>query len=348
MKNSNKIILAILAAALYGISAPASKILLDYINPLFMAALLYIGAGTGMLIYHFASKAGTEKTKEASLTKKELPYLAAIILLDIIAPILMLLGLQKTTAGTASLLNNFEIAATSIIALVFFKEAIGKRQWVAMALIIAASAILTFSSGNEVHFSFGSLYILLACLSWGVENNCTRQISLKDPVQIVIIKGLGSGIGALIACAAWGEFTTDIFYIACALILGFVSYGLSILFYVFAQRSLGAVRTSIYYSIAPFIGVILSWIILRESISASFIAALFLMMIAAYMMASELHNHAHIHELQLHEHKHRHDDGHHDHVHEGNIEGYHSHEHQHEKMEHSHSHYPDEHHRHRH
>ena len=135
----------------------------------------------------------------------------------------------------------------------------------------------------------------------------TRQISLKDPVQIVIIKGLGSGVGALIVCAVWGEFTTRFFYIACALVLGFVSYGLSILFYVFAQRSLGAVRTSIYYSIAPFIGVILSWIILREGITIVFITAFLIMIAAAYLMASEMHNHMHVHDVVEHNHKHRHD-----------------------------------------
>ncbi|MEX1377314.1 MAG: DMT family transporter [Eubacteriales bacterium] len=348
MKSKSKIFIAILAAALYGISAPASKLLLDYINPLFMAALLYIGAGLGMWVYFSINKIITKQKSEANLSKKEIPYIIAMVLLDIIAPILLLLGLQRTTAGTASLLNNFEIVATSMIALVVFKESIGKRQWIAMALIIIASAILTFGANDSFSLSFGSIFILLACLSWGFENNCTRQLSLKDPVQIVIIKGFGSGIGALIVCAVWGEFTTDIFYILCALILGFVAYGLSILFYIFAQRSLGAARTSIYYSIAPFIGVLLSWLILKEKITANFLVALSIMIFATYFMITELHSHKHVHKTITHNHKHRHDDEHHNHTHDGIIEGYHSHEHTHEEVEHSHSHYPDEHHRHEH
>ena len=348
MKNKREIIIAILAAALYGISAPASKVLLNYMNPLFIASLLYLGAGIGMGSYNFLRKIKTKQKTEANLSRKELPYIIAMILLDIVAPILLLLGLQKTTAGAASLLNNFEIVATSVIALVFFKEAVGKRQWIAMALIIIASAILTFSAGNSFSLSNGSLYILLACVSWGIENNCTRQLSFKDPVQIVTIKGFGSGIGALIVCALWGQFTLNALYIICALLLGFVSYGLSILFYVFAQRSLGAVRTSIYYSIAPFIGVILSWLVLREGITISFLAALGIMIIATYLMAAESHSHIHLHKALTHDHKHKHDDEHHTHIHGENIEGYHSHEHTHDETEHSHSHFPDEHHRHEH
>ena len=348
MRNKSKIFIAILAAALYGISAPASKVLLNYIEPLFLASLLYLGAGIGMGSYDLLRKIKTKRKAEANLSKKELPYIVAMIVLDIIAPVMLLLGLQRTTAGTASLLNNFEIVTTSIIALVFFKEAVGKRQWIAMMLIIAASAILTFSAGSSFSLSIGSVYIILACVSWGIENNCTRQISLKDPVQIVTIKGFGSGIGAFIVCALWGQFTLNIFYIICALLLGFVSYGLSILFYVFAQRSLGAVRTSIYYSIAPFIGVVLSWIVLREEITVNFLAALGIMIVATYLMAAESHIHRHVHKALTHDHKHKHDDKHHMHTHSEKIEGYHSHEHTHDAIEHTHGHFPDEHHRHEH
>lgn len=348
MKNTGKIFMAILATALYGISAPASKILLQYVNPLFMASLLYLGAGIGMFVYYNISKLRNKESMEAALTKSQMSYIIAMIVLDIAAPIFLLLGLRGTSAGAASLLNNFEIVATSVIALIIFKEAIGKRQWIALGLIIAASAILSIKVGERLTISFSAVYILLACICWGFENNTTRQLSLKDPVQIVIIKGLGSGIGALLVCTIWGEFTSNIFYILAALVLGFVSYGLSILFYVFAQRGLGAVRTSIYYSIAPFIGVILSWIVLRESISYSFLIALFIMIAATYLMMKEKHSHMHVHEVITHEHKHSHSGRHHNHEHDEQISGSHSHEHTHEKLEHSHSHYPDEHHRHNH
>jgi len=348
MNKTGKILIAILAAVLYGLSAPAAKVLLRYINPLFMAALLYIGAGAGMLIYSLIKGLKNKEHSEAKLTRREMPYVIAMILLDIAAPILLLIGLKNTSAGTASLLNNFEIVATSLIALVFFKEAIGKRQWIALVLIIIASGILSFEGQGDFKISFSALYILLACICWGIENNCTRQLSLKDPVQIVIIKGFGSGIGALAVCMFWGEFTFNWIYIVCTLVLGFVAYGLSILCYVYAQRSLGAVRTSIYYSIAPFVGVLLSWLVLKESISFTFLAALCIMIIATYFMVTEIHSHQHRHQIAMHNHRHKHDDKHHDHIHGEDIKGYHSHEHIHDETEHSHSHYPDEHHRHEH
>lgn len=348
MNKSGKIFVAILAAVLYGLSAPASKVLLRYVNPLFMAALLYLGAGIGMLVYNSIKNIKNSEHSEAKLTKGEMPYVIAMIVLDIAAPILLLVGLKNTPAGAASLLNNFEIVATSLIALFFFKEAIGKRQWIALILIITASAILSFEGQNEFKISFSAVYILLACVCWGMENNCTRQLSLKDPVHIVIIKGFGSGIGALAVCVFWGEFALNWIYIVCALMLGFVAYGLSILCYVYAQRSLGAVRTSIYYSIAPFVGVLLSWLVLKESISYTFLIALSIMIIATYFMVTEVHKHRHSHQSISHDHRHRHDDDHHDHVHDEDIKGYHSHAHIHEETEHSHSHYPDEHHRHEH
>ncbi len=342
------IFIALLAALLYGLSAPISKILLNEINPLMMAALLYLGAGIGMLALNAAKAALKKKQTEAKITKIELPYVILMVLLDIAAPILLMLGLNLSTASTTSLLNNFEIVATSLIALVVFKETVGKRMWLAIALITIACIILSVKNFSELSFSLGSVFILIACITWGFENNCTRMLSLKDPVQVVIIKGFGSGIGALIiALFAQTRILYTPYFIA-ALLLGFLAYGMSIFFYILAQRDLGAARTSAYYAAAPFIGAAVSWIILREKISFSFFAALLVMLLGTYFAITERHSHTHTHEKITHDHKHSHDDAHHNHQHELVETVEHSHIHTHEKSEHEHPHTPDTHHRHDH
>ncbi len=340
--------LAILAAALYGISAPVSKLLLAELSPTLMAALLYLGAGTGMLAVNLINHLFKRERLEAKMTKKELPFIIGMVVLDIIAPIFLMTGLLLTTSSNASLLNNFEIVATSMIALFIFKESIGKRMWVAIGLITLSSIILSVQDFSSFSFSIGSVFVLLACISWGFENNCTRMLSMKDPLQIVVIKGFGSGVGALIIALFLKETNGPILYMLIALLLGFVAYGLSIYFYIRAQRELGAARTSAYYAAAPFIGVVVSWIVLREGITWSFGVALIIMLLGTYYAVTEDHRHDHVHHEEVHEHKHNHMDGHHDHTHDYEVIGEHSHEHLHTKKVHKHEHTPDLHHRHSH
>lgn len=348
MQQIRPIFYAVLAAILYGISAPVSKVLLTEVTPVFMAALLYLGAGMGMLLVKLYSVLVKKQKIEASLTRHEMPYILGMILLDIMAPILFMLGLEMTSSSNVALLNNFEIVATSVLAMIFFKEAIGKRMWLAITLITISSIILSFSGLGSFSFSLGSLFVLGACLSWGLENNCTRMLSLKDPIQIVIIKGFGSGLGALVVCVTLKAFSYQWLYVSLALLLGFMAYGLSIYFYIKAQRALGASRTSAYYALAPFIGVALSWVFLNEEVSHSYIFALLLMVLGAYFAVSEKHHHRHLHEDETHDHMHHHGDGHHLHTHFPEYVGEHSHEHTHESIFHKHPHLPDLHHRHSH
>ncbi len=273
---------AVLAAALYAINAPVSKLLLTQIPSTMMAGLLYLGAGIGMLILE---KWGRKK-EEQPLTRKELPYTAAMVILDIAAPIFLMIGLTRCSAANASLLNNFEIVATSLIALMVFKEAIGKRLWLAIILVTISSILLSFEDMSSLQFSWGSLFVLLACVSWGFENNCTRMLSSKNPAQIVIIKGFGSGIGAILLSLLIGERFFRIGYIMLALLLGFVAYGLSIYFYIYAQRDLGAAKTSTYYAVSPFIGAGLSLVIFHELPSVLFVAALLIMALGTYFASS--------------------------------------------------------------
>lgn len=273
---------AVLAAALYAINAPVSKLLLTQIPSTMMAGLLYLGAGIGMLILE---KWGRKK-EEQPLTRKELPYTAAMVILDIAAPIFLMIGLTRCSAANASLLNNFEIVATSLIALMVFKEAIGKRLWLAIILVTISSILLSFEDMSSLQFSWGSLFVLLACVSWGFENNCTRMLSSKNPAQIVIIKGFGSGLGAILLSLLIGERFFRIGYIMLALLLGFVAYGLSIYFYIYAQRDLGAAKTSTYYAVSPFIGAGLSLVIFHELPSVLFVAALLIMALGTYFASS--------------------------------------------------------------
>ncbi len=278
---------AILAASLYALNAPFSKILLNSMPPVLMAGFLYAGAGIGMLLLAFLRSLKKKETKELKLTRAELPYTIAMIVLDIAAPICLMFGLNATTAANASLLNNFEIAATAIIAFIVFKEKISARLWAGILFVTLSCCILSFEDISSLRFSYGSLFVLLAAVCWGFENNCTRKMSSKDPLQIVLLKGIFSGIGSIMIGLCIGERIELYRSIAAVLCLGFVSYGLSIYFYVHAQRLLGAARTSAYYAVSPFIAAVLSLAVFREMPDLSYFAALTLMIIGALLSSRD-------------------------------------------------------------
>ena len=281
------ILLAILAAALYAINSPFSKLLLTYMPSTLMAGFLYIGAGLGMSVIALIRKAEKKEPTEEKITKADLPYTLAMILLDIAAPIFLLLGLSYTTAANASLLNNFEIVATAMIALMIFKERISARLWVGILFVTASCVLLSFEDISSLTFSVGSLFILLACVCWGIENNCTRKLSEKDPLEIVLLKGIFSGLGSVIIGLCIGERITVLWSVFAVLGVGFVAYGLSIFFYVYAQRMLGAARTSAYYAVAPFIGTLLSLVIFRDIPQYIFFIALGLMVVGAWLCSND-------------------------------------------------------------
>lgn len=287
MKQTKPILFAVLAAALYALNSPFSKVLLTGLSPTMLAALLYLGAGLGMLAVGFLQKRAGTAGKEKPLTKKELPYTVGMVVLDIMAPISLMSGLMMTTAANASLLNNFEIVATSLIALFLFREKISKRLWLGIAFVTVASILLSVEDYSSFSFSAGSFFVLLACVFWGFENNCTRKLSSKNPLEIVVIKGFGSGTGSLVIAAALGEFCANLPYMLLALLLGFFTYGLSILFYIYAQRYLGAAKTSAYYAVSPFMGAVLSLAIFRQIPSFSFLTALFVMALGTYFVSTD-------------------------------------------------------------
>ena len=278
---------AILAAALYALNAPVSKLLLQSVPPTMMAGFLYLGAGIGMALLGLVRTRTGLGRREMRLTRKDMPFTVGMVLLDIAAPIFLMLGLRRTAAANASLLNNFEIVATSLIALLVFGERIGRRLWAAIGLITLSSILLSVEDASSFQFSAGSLLVLAACVCWGMENNCTRCLSRSDPLEIVVIKGFGSGLGSVALGLAAGEALPAAGEMLGVLLLGFVAYGLSIYFYVYAQRDLGAARTSAYYAVAPFIGVLLSLVVFREMPGALFFPALAIMAAGTWMMSRD-------------------------------------------------------------
>ena len=315
-KKNTAIFFAILAAALYAVNVPLSKLLMTNVQPTMMAAFLYLGAGVGLVIYNLICKAFGKVTIKEPLTKKELPYTVAMVVLDIIAPILLMIGITKTNSANVSLLNNFEIVATSLIALFIFKEVLSKKLALAIILVTIASIILGFEGSGSFTFIIGSVFVLGACVCWGFENNCTKMLSSKSSIEIVTIKGCFSGLGSLIIALIIGEHIPALKWIIAVMLLGFVAYGLSINFYIMAQKELGAAKTSAYYSIAPFLGVAFSMILLRERPNLQFYIALIIMAISTVIMIKDsiTLQHTHVHQ-HIHTHEHRHGDIVHTHKH---------------------------------
>ena len=316
-KNKTATFLAILAAALYAINVPLSKFLIVNVSPTMLAGFLYLGAGVGIGVLLGIKKTQKKLTDEQWLDKKDLPYTIAMIVLDIAAPIFLMFGIASTNSANVSLINNFEIVATSVIALVIFKEKISKRMWTAIILVMVSSVILSFEGTEAFVFNKGSLFVLCACICWGIENNCTRSISDKSSEEIVLLKGIFSGIGSIIIAFIIGEKLPKITYIIAVMLLGFVSYGLSINFYIMAQKDLGAAKTSAFYSVAPFLGVGFSFIILGERPALQFYIAFVIMIISTLIMIKDtlgnekiyngyVHTHQHMHGDVVHTHEHRH------------------------------------------
>ncbi|HBP66418.1 MAG TPA: EamA family transporter [Desulfosporosinus sp.] len=343
---------AILAAALFGASAPISKLLLGEISPTLMASFLYLGSGIGLYLQRYFRSSDKRFNDEARLTKNDWPWLiAAVSVGGIAAPIVLMFSLKNTPASTASLLLNFEGVATTVIAVLAFKEAVGKRIWMAVLLITTASILLSWDSSGQWGFSFGAIGVLSACILWGIDNNFTRNISSKDPLSIVIIKGLSAGTFSLILSVILGFPLPSFKSILLAMVLGYFSYGLSIVLFIRAMRELGSARTSALFGTAPFVGVVLSLLLFRENQGILFLFSLPIMIIGAVFLLKEDHEHLHKHETTEHEHRHNHNDSHHTHGHSDNgipKNGYHSHVHEHEYIIHDHQHTPDIYHRHAH
>lgn len=341
---------ALLAALLFGASAPLAKGLLAGVSPQVLAGLLYLGSGVGLsVLWLWQRSAGT--AREAGLTRQEVPWVvAAVAIGGILGPVLLLDGLSRTPASAASLLLNLEGVLTALLAWLVFRENVSPRIALGMAAIVGGGTVLAWRGRVDGAGGLaGPALIAGACLCWAIDNNLTQKISGSDPIQIAALKGAIAGsVNLTIGFLLSGSLPQG-FRVAGALLLGVFGYGVSLVLFVLALRSLGTARTGAYFSTAPFIGAILSVLIWREPVTATLVAAGSLMGLGVWLHLTERHAHEHVHEPFSHSHRHTHD-AHHQHTHSPDDPPGepHTHSHLHGRQVHSHSHYPDIHHRHGH
>lgn len=339
--------LALGSAVLFGASAPLAKLLIGSVDPWLLAGMLYLGAGTGLAFVHRGRAALGLEGIEAPLRRADLPWLAAVILFGgMFGPLLLMLGLSRTSAASGSLLLNLEGLATMGIAWLVFRENVDRRLLIGAAAILAGAVVLSWG-GAGARLDFGGLLIAAACLSWGIDNNLTRKLSSADPVQIAMLKGLVAGTVNLVLALSLGARLPGGDLIAAGAVLGFLGVGVSLVMFMLALRHLGAARTGAYFSLAPFIGAVLAVLLFREPVTGQLAVAGALMGLGLWLHLAERHDHEHVHEALDHEHAHTHDE-HHQHSHDGPISEPHSHRHRHTPIRHKHPHYPDLHHRHEH
>jgi drug/metabolite transporter (DMT)-like permease len=342
---------AIISAVLFGLSAPLSKLLLGDVSATALAGLLYLGAFAGLSLYSLVThkKSATAESNSNKLEKKDWPWLlGATAAGGIIAPISLLMGLNLISGFAGSLLLNMEGLCTALIAVVIFKENAGRNLWLALLCMTAAGVFLSWDS-TQGHFNIaGPLLILLATFSWGIDNNLTRHISEKNPVQITTVKGLIAGTVSLSIALILNQkipWDMTIFY---ALLLGAFSVGISLVFFIRALKGLGASRTGTFFSMGPFVGALASLVIFKNWNEWIILPAVIFMGAGMWFIFNERHVHTHLHLNVTHSHAHKHDDLHHTHEHQPPVTGTHTHEHTHKELTHTHVHWPDTHHRHAH
>lgn len=338
--------LALTSAVLFGASAPFSKLLLGAVDPWLLAGILYLGAGVGLGVVHIGRGLIRLDSPEAPLRRRDIPWLAAVVFFGgMLGPVLLMFGLSVTAAASGSLLLNLEGLATMVIAWLAFRENVDRRLLLGAASILAGAVVLAWQ--GEARLDAGGLLIAGACLSWGIDNNLTRKLSSADPVQIATIKGLAAGATNLVLAVVLGANLPSVDLIASGALVGFLGVGVSLVMFMLALRHLGTARTGAYFSLAPFIGALISLAVFREGLTIQLVVAGVLMGLGLCLHLAERHEHEHQHDVLEHEHAHVHDE-HHQHDHDGRVTEPHAHWHRHEPMSHKHVHYPDLHHRHGH
>jgi drug/metabolite transporter (DMT)-like permease len=339
-------LLALSAAALFGLSAPAAKLLLGRVDPWLLAGLLYLGSGIGLGAWR-AMRGGSG---EASLTRGDVPWVAgAIVAGGLAGPVLLMFGLARASAAQSSLLLNLEGVLTAVLAWVVFREHYNARTVAGMVAITLGAVVLTWSGDGRFALDASALLVAGACLAWAVDNNLTRVVSSADPVQIAMLKGLAAGGVNVLVAASLGASWPAPGTLGGAGAVGVLGYGTSLVLFVLALRHVGTSRTGAYFSTAPFIGAVAAILVLREPATPRLFVAAGLMGVGVWLHLTESHDHEHAHEGLAHEHAHHHDE-HHQHAHEAGVPAGepHSHRHVHAPLRHKHPHYPDLHHRHDH
>jgi drug/metabolite transporter (DMT)-like permease len=340
------VFMGLAAGVLFGIATPISKIILEKMNSFQLAGLLYLGAAIAFLPY--VLKHRKRELQWIKTTNQKKAILGIVVFGGMLGPLFLMIGLKVAASSSVSIWLNMELVATAILGVIFFKDHLDKPAIIGVLLTIVAGVIVSLKDG------LGSLlpafFVTLACFSWGIDNHLTAIVDGASPKMITFIKGLFAGstnllIGSIIAGEGF-----PILYLGIALLVGVVSYGLSIVLYVSSAQQLGATRSQILFSTGPFWGILVAFLILGEPISAYSIVAMVLLAIGILFTNLLVHDHSHRHMVVTHVHLHYHDDGHHEHEHDAGIPSAlkHSHLHTHEATNHTHKHYPDLHHRHEH
>lgn len=338
--------IGLLAAVTFGASTPFAKLLLDDVGPQLLAGLLYLGALLSLL----AATPFRLRNVEARLRRADLPRLGGLVIAGgVAAPVFLLLGLERMSGSTGSLLLNLEGPFTVLLGLAVFGEHLSRRALLGAGAVFAGGALLSWGGSGGSADAVGALFVAIACLLWSVDNNLTQSLTLRDPFAIVRVKvGMAAVVNVTLGLVSSARFPrTPI--LAAAVALGAVSYGFSIVLDAYALRALGAAREAAIFATAPFIGAVVALPVLSETVSGLEVIAGFVMSIGIVLLLAERHDHMHSHEVLVHEHAHVHDEHHrHDHAPDVAFAEPHSHRHRHEAMGHAHSHVSDLHHRHRH
>jgi drug/metabolite transporter (DMT)-like permease len=339
------VLLAVLAAALFGLATPACKPLLSRLSPFQLAGLLYLGAAAGVAPSALR-RGGTILPVPRDHTNR-LRLAGAILAGGIAGPVLLLSALRLAGAASVSLWLNLELMATAVLGTIFFRDHLSRTGWFGVLAALAGAGLLSWQNG-QAGLAAGGL-VLVACACWGLDNHLTALIDDLTPQQTTLWKGVVAGVVNLAVGAVIEPLQVRPAVLAAALVVGALSYGISIVLYIHAAQGIGATRAQVVFSTAPLFGVIGSIALLHEPFAWPQGAAIALFAAAVALLLSEAHSHAHAHRAVEHAHSHRHDDGHHDHVHgEPDADQRHTHAHAHAAVRHAHPHWPDIHHRHPH
>ena len=327
---------------LFGASAPAASVLAGDMPALVLAGLLYLGAAiavTPAVVRH--------RPNATALSAGWRPLAIAVVFGGALGPVLLVAGLARTSAATASLLLNFELVATILLAATLFREHLGARLLAAAALVSTAGVILVWQPG--VAFDTGGLFVIGACACWGLDNAVTSKIDQLSPEQITLTKGLvAGGANLILGLMLASSLNLRTGEVLAALAIGALGYGASITLWVKGARDLGAARGQVIFAAAPFIGAAVAWVFLGDAVTFAQLVAVPVAIVGVGLSLRSGHEHRHVHEPIVHEHEHRHDDGHHTHTHTPPVTGRHTHRHEHAALVHAHPHVPDLHHRHAH
>ena len=341
-------LLATLSAVLFGISPVLCKLVIGDMSPALLAGLLYLGSGIGLQILLLFQRRNSLLELLQLSPQHRIKLLGAVVSGGVIAPLCLTYGIKYGHASEVTLLLNLETVATTVIAWLIFKEYIGVRVWVGKALILVAAVIVIVRSEGGFDFSLSGILVVLACIFWGIDNNLTRDVEELSSAVLASIKGLSAGIFTTVLALLFSSGTATTVQIGGSLLIGALSYGLSLVLFVEALRKIGSARTATFFAIGPFIGTLMSIALLGERPPGSYWFAAALMLAGVFLLYNEIHRHQHTHEALTHSHRHVHDE-HHQHEHKGETpETAHEHSHVHSAMTHSHSHWPDIHHRHTH